>query len=69
MSRTTDYGGPEYPLTWHTFLRSVLSRTETIPGAADKPESRRSGLDFSYRFRGLTFYAEAMTERDGESNC
>jgi hypothetical protein len=64
LSRTTDYGGPNYPLTWHTFLRSVFSRTETIPGAADKPGSRRSGLDFSYRFRGLTFYADGMTEHD-----
>ena len=67
MSRTTDYGGPDYPLTWHTFLRSVFSRTETIPGAADKPGSRRSGLDFSYRFRGLTFYADGMTEHDSIS--
>ena len=67
LSRTTDYGGPGYPLTWHTFLRSIYSRTETVPGAADKPGSRRSGLDFSYRFRGLTFYADAMTEHDNIS--
>ena len=67
MSRTTDYGGPDYPLTWHTFLRSVFSRTETSPGAANKPGSRRSGLDFSYRFRGLTFYADGMTEHDSVS--
>lgn len=65
MSRTTDYGGPEYPLTWHTFLRSVFSRDITNPGAANKPGSRRSGLDFSYRVRGgLTFYADAFTEHD-----
>jgi len=65
MSRTTDYGGPGYPLTWHRFLRSVFSTDQTIPGAADKPGSRRSGLDFSYRFRhGLTFYADGMTEHD-----
>ncbi len=42
----------------------MFSRTETIPGAADKPGSRRSGLDFSYRFRGLTLYADGMTEHD-----
>jgi hypothetical protein len=65
MSRTTDYGGPGYPLTWHTFLRSVFSTDQTIPGAANKPGSRRSGVDFSYRIHnGLTFYADGMTEHD-----
>jgi membrane-associated phospholipid phosphatase len=64
MSRTTDYGGPGYPLTWHTFLRSVFSTDQTIPGAANKPGSRRSGLDFSYRLHGLTFYADGFTEHD-----
>ncbi len=68
LSRTTDYGGPGYPLTIHTFLRSVFSTDQTIPGAADKPGSRRSGLDFSYRIPGLrdnlTFYADAFTEHD-----
>jgi len=65
MSRTTDYGGPEYPLTWHTFLRSVFSSDVTNPGAPNKPGSRRSGLDFSYRIRkGITFYADAFTEHD-----
>jgi hypothetical protein len=65
MSRTTDYGGPGYPLTWHTFLRSVFSTDQTIPGAANKPGSRRSGLDFSYRLHNaLTFYADGFTEHD-----
>ncbi len=67
LSRTTDYGGPGYPLTLHTFLRSVFSITQTAPGAADKPGARRSGLDFSYRFprlHGLTFYADAFTQHD-----
>ncbi len=65
VSRTTDYGGPGYPLTWHTFFRSVFSTDQTVPGAANKPGSRRSGLDFSYRIRhGLTFYADGMTEHD-----
>lgn len=67
MSRTTDYGGPGYPLTLHTFLRSVFSTTLTIPGAPNKPGSRRSGLDFSYRMPrlgGLTFYADGFTEHD-----
>jgi membrane-associated phospholipid phosphatase len=65
LSRTTDYGGPGYPLTWHTFLRSVFSTGQTIPGAADKPGSRRSGVDFTYRINhGLTFYADGFTEHD-----
>jgi hypothetical protein len=65
MSRTTDYGGPGYPLTWHSFLRSVFSTGQTIPGAADKPGSRRSGVDFSYRMgSGMTFYADGFTEHD-----
>ncbi len=68
MSRTTDYGGPGYPLTWHTFLRSVFSTALPTPGAVDKPGSHRSGLDFSYRIRnGLTFYADGMTEHDNIS--
>lgn len=67
LSRTTDYGGPGYPLTLHTFLRSVFSTTQTEPGVATKPGARRSGLDFSYRFprlRGLTFYADGFTQHD-----
>lgn len=65
MSRTTDYGGPGYPLTWHTFLRSVFSTDQTIPGAPNKPGSRRSGVDFSYRVHNaLTFYADGFTEHD-----
>ena len=64
MSRTTDYGGPEYPLTWHTFLRSVFSADITNPGDPNKPGSRRSGVDFSYRLRGITFYADGFTEHD-----
>ncbi len=65
LSRTTDYGGPGYPLDWHTFLRSVFSLTQTNPGAPNKPGSRRSGLDFSYRLHsGLTFYADGFTQHD-----
>ena len=65
LSRTTDYGGPGYPLTWHTFLRSVFSTDNTIPGAPNKPGSRRSGLDFSFQVKNaLTFYADAFTEHD-----
>ncbi len=68
LSRTTDYGGPGYPLTAHNFLRSVFSTGNTLPGNASKPGARRSGLDFSYRLPGMrngaTFYAEGMAEHD-----
>jgi hypothetical protein len=68
LSRTTDYGGPGYPLTLHTFLRSVFSTGNTLGGNPNKPGSRRSGLDFSYRIPGLrdgmTFYAEGLAEHD-----
>ena len=67
LSRTTDYGGPGYPLTLHSFFRSVFSTTQTLPGAANKPGARRSGLDFSYkvpRLHGLTFYADGFTQHD-----
>lgn len=68
MSRTTDYGGPGYPLTWHTFLRSVYSTDNTNPGQPNKPGSRRSGLDFSYRIKhALTLYADGFTEHDAIS--
>ncbi len=68
LSRTTDYGGPGYPLTVHNFLRSVFSTGNTGPGNASKPGARRSGLDFSYRLPGMrngaTFYAEGMAQHD-----
>jgi membrane-associated phospholipid phosphatase len=68
LSRTTDYGGPGYPLTLHSFLRSVFSTGNTLAGNPNKPGSRRSGLDFSYRIPGLrdgaTFYAEGLAEHN-----
>ena len=68
LSRTTDYGGPGYPLTWHNFLRSVFSTDNTNPGQPDKPGSRRSGLDFSYRIKhAVTLYADGFTEHDAIS--
>jgi hypothetical protein len=68
LSRTTDYGGPGYPLTLHTFLRSVFSTSNTLAGNPNKPGARRSGVDFSYRIPGLrngmTFYAEGLAEHN-----
>jgi hypothetical protein len=66
VSRTTVYGGPGYPLTWHTFLRSLFSTGNTVAGNPDKPGDRRSGVDFTYRLPGLrdwlTFYGDGFTE-------
>ncbi len=68
ISRTTDYGGPGYPLTLHTFLRSLFSTGNTLAGNPLKPGARRSGLDFSYRIPGLrngmTFYAEGLAQHN-----
>lgn len=68
LSRTTDYGGPGYPVTLHNMLRSLFSTGNTFGGNPNKPGSRRSGLDFSYRVPGLrnlvTFYAEGLAEHN-----
>jgi membrane-associated phospholipid phosphatase len=68
--RTTIYGGPGYPLTIHTLLRSLFSTTNeqvtSAGGSPVKPGDRRSGLDFSYRLPGLrnwlTFYGDGFTD-------
>lgn len=68
LSRTTDYGGPGYPVTGHNFVRSLFSTGNTNPGTPNKPGSRRAGLDFTYRLPGLrnraTFYADGLAEHD-----
>jgi len=68
LSRTTDYGGPGYPVTLHNMLRSLFSTGNTFGGNPNKPGSRRSGLDFSYRVPGLrnlvTFYGEGLAEHN-----
>lgn len=68
FSRTTDYGGPGYPLSLHTFLRSLFSTGNQNPGTPNKPGSRRAGLDFSYRIpkirNGMTIYADGLAEHD-----
>ena len=66
VSRTVVYGGPGYPLTLHTFLRSMFSTGNENPGGAAKPGDRRSGVDLSYRIPGarrwLTFYADGFAD-------
>jgi len=67
LSRTTVYGGPGYPLTMHTFFRSIFSTANFGTFQTPlKPGDRRSGVDFSYRLPGLrnwlTFYGDGFTE-------
>lgn len=62
---TTIFGGPGFPLTLHTLLRTY-SISNTVPGAPDDPGDRRSAFDFTYRIPGLrnwlTLYADSFTE-------
>jgi hypothetical protein len=68
--RTTVYGGPGYPLTIHTLLRSLFStsneRITSTGGSPVKPGDRRSGIDFSYRLPYLrnwvSFYGDGFTD-------
>lgn len=64
--RTTIYGGPGYPFTWHTFIRSLVSSENQTLGSANKPGNRTSALSFSYRLPKLrdwlTFYGDGYTD-------
>jgi hypothetical protein len=64
--RTTIYGGPGYPLTFHTLLRSLFTTGNSLSGSTDKPGNRTSGLNFSYRLPGLrnwlTLYGDGYTD-------
>ena len=66
FDRTTIYGGPGYPLTWHTYLRSVFSLGDTAAGAPGKPGDRQSGFDMNYRLplmrNWATFYIESYSD-------
>lgn len=64
--KTTVYGGPGYPITFHTMIRSIFSTGNETAGGASKPGDRRSGLSFSYRLprvrNWLTLYADGFTD-------
>jgi hypothetical protein len=66
--RTTIYGGPGYPLTWHTFIRSLVSseNPHQIVGEPNKPGNRTSAMSLSYRLprlrNWLTWYADGYTD-------
>src|ERR1044071_8877660 len=59
------FGGPGFPFTLHTLLRSY-SPSNALPGAQGDPGDRRSAFDFSYRLPGfrnwLTLYVDSFTE-------
>ncbi|MFI5094774.1 MAG: capsule assembly Wzi family protein [Candidatus Acidiferrales bacterium] len=64
--RTTVYGGPGYPLTFHTLIRSLFSTANENAGGASKPGNRTAGMDLIYRLprlrNWLTFYADGYTD-------
>jgi Capsule assembly protein Wzi/PAP2 superfamily len=64
--RTTIYGGPGYPLTFHHLISSLFTTGNEVAGGASKPGDRRSGLSFSYRLPGLrnwlTLYGDSFTD-------
>jgi len=64
--RTTIYGGPGYPLTFHTLIRSLFTTGNENAGGSSKPGNRTSGLNFSYRLPGLrnwlTLYGDGYTD-------
>lgn len=64
--RTTIYGGPGYPLTFHTLIRSLFTTGNENAGGTSKPGNRTSGLNFSYRLPGLrnwlTLYGDGYTD-------
>jgi membrane-associated phospholipid phosphatase len=64
--RTTIYGGPGYPLTFHHLISSLFTTGNEVAGGASKPGDRRSGLSFSYRLPGLrnwlSLYGDGFTD-------
>jgi len=64
--RTTIFGGPGYPLTFHTLIRSLFTTGNENAGGPSKPGNRTSGLNFSYRLprlrNWLTLYGEGYTD-------
>jgi membrane-associated phospholipid phosphatase len=63
ISRTTDYGGPGFPLTFRSFLRSVFSTGNTLAGSPNKPGDRRAGFDLTYQIRRIgSFYCDGFVE-------
>lgn len=66
FSRTSLFAGEGVPFTAHTLEKSLFSTGNGLPGSADDPGDRRSGIDFTYRIPGLrdwlTLYADGFTD-------
>ena len=64
--RTTIYGGPGFPITFHHMISSLFTTGNENAGGASKPGDRRSGLNFSYRLPRLrdwlTMYGDGFTD-------
>jgi membrane-associated phospholipid phosphatase len=71
FSRTTVMGGPGVPLTFGRLAKSLFTvaggiGSNGLPGSANDPGDRRSGMDWEYRLPKLrdwvTFYGDAFTD-------
>ena len=65
VGRTGLWGGPDFPITLHTTLRSFFATTNEV-GPGNDPGDRRSTCDFTYRIPGvrnwLTLYDDSFVE-------
>jgi membrane-associated phospholipid phosphatase len=65
VGRTGLWGGPDFPITLHSTLRSLFA-TNNAAGVGNDPGDRRSTFDFSYRIPGLrqwlTLYEDSFVE-------
>jgi hypothetical protein len=65
IGKTGLWGGPDFPITFHTTRLSLFSSTNAA-GRNNDPGDRRSTVDFSYRLPGLrnwlTLYDDSFTE-------
>lgn len=66
VSSTAVFGGPDFPLTWKTFVKSFADMANAPPGSPLDPGDRRTGFDFSYRIpklrNRLILYNDSMAE-------
>jgi hypothetical protein len=66
FSLTSIFAGGGAPFTAHTFLKSIFSFGNTLPGVTGDPGDRRSGFDLAYRLpklrNWLTFYADGFSD-------
>lgn len=67
ISRTTIFGGPEFPVTLGSFFHSVFSTSGANSGGVENdPGDRRVAFDMQYRIPGLrdwlTFYCDTFTD-------